>query len=166
MPARPPEDDAPDAHETQDVAHLREAQQIALCGPDDISVEVHWSQGDVGLRGQVVARNTGQRACRLPGKPSVTPLAADGTPLPVPTTITLEFVSPGYAVLQPGDVATARISWNSWCGQPASDRALVNWNSGSATVPVHGPVQPACDPDRRAQVTSYWFFVGTPASEA
>jgi hypothetical protein len=148
MAADPPEDDLP------------------LCQPDDVSVEVQWNQDNSGLRGQVVARNSGQRACRLAGKPSVTPLAADGTPLPVPTTITLEFVSPGYAVLQPGDVARARISWNSWCGQPASDRALVDWNSGSATVPVQGPVQPPCDPDRRAQVTSYWFFVEPPASVA
>ena len=173
MPARRPEDDprrpreAPETGppEAPEIAP-REAHEIALCGPDDIEVEVRWARDGTALRGQLVARNIGGRACRLAGKPTVTPLAADGTPLPVQTVITLEMMQPGYALLQPGDVATSRISWNSWCGQPVSDRAVADWNSGSAVVPVHGPVQPGCDQAQRAQMTSYWFFLETPAGLA
>lgn len=173
MPARRSEDDLPDLPQAQDIAPReapeiapREAPEEALCGPQDVAFEVRWAQDGTGLRGQLVARNVGDRACRLASKPTVTPLAQDGTPLPVPTTITLEFMAPGYALLQPGDVATARISWNSWCGQPVSDRALVDWNSGSAVVPVLGPVQPGCDRSLRPQMTSYWFFLESPGSEA
>jgi Protein of unknown function (DUF4232) len=162
MSARRPEDDLPRPPGAQGAAS-REAPEVAPCGPEDLTIEVHWERDAGRLRGQLVARNTGGRACRLAGKPTVTPLAADGTPLPVQTVISLEMIQPGYALLRPGDVATSRISWNTWCGDPGSDRALVDWHGGSAVVPVHGPVQPDCDPAQRPQMTSYWFFLQTPA---
>jgi Protein of unknown function (DUF4232) len=132
---------------------------IPLCGSDEVVVTVHWQQAGPGLRGQVIAENVGSRACRLDGKPTVTPLATDGTLLPVRNVVTLEFVEPGYAVLLPGQHAAARLSWPSWCGQQASDRARVDWPGASVVASVHGPRQPDCDPDRASDIAPYWFFV-------
>src|SRR5450759_2785286 len=110
----------------------------------DLAMTVHWERGGAGLRGQVIARNIGARACRLAGKPAITPLALDGTALPAQTVITLEMLHPGYVVLQPGQRAAASLGWGSWCGQQAADRVRVNWGSGVAVADVHGPVQPQC----------------------
>jgi hypothetical protein len=135
------------------------ADQIPPCGSDEVAIAVHWQEAGSGLRGQIVAENVGSRACRLDGKPTVIPLAADGTPLPVRNVVTEEFVEPGYAVLQPGQRAVARLSWPSWCGQQASDQARVAWPGGSAVAAVHGPRQPGCDQDWPGDITPYWFFV-------
>jgi hypothetical protein len=48
-------------------------EQPPGCGPDRVSVTVRWERGGGGLRGQVIAGNTGGRAYRLPGKPAVRP---------------------------------------------------------------------------------------------
>ena len=77
-------------------------EELPACGPADLSVTVRWERDGGGLRGQVIAENTGGRACRLPGKPGIRPLGLDGRPLPVETVITLEWVSPGYVALEPG----------------------------------------------------------------
>ncbi len=111
-----------------------------------------------GLRGQVIAENVGGRACRLPGKPTVTPLEPDGQPLDVWNVVTLEFRSPGYVDLQPGDRAAARVSWSSWCGRPASDRARIEWDGGSVVAPVRGPVQPECVQNRSGSLSPWWFL--------
>jgi len=128
-----------------------------LCEPADLAVAVYWEQDGGGLRGQVVAENVGGRACRLAGKPGVTPLAADGTPLPAQTVSTLEWRSPGYVILEPGQRAAARLGWGSWCGQQAGGRARVDWGSGEAVAEVHGPSQPDCSPGQPGNLTSSWF---------
>jgi len=105
----------------------------------------------------VIAENVSGRACRLAGKPGVTPLRPDGVPLPVTTIVTLEMLEPGYVILPPGERATARVYWTSWCGQQASDRARVDWPGGLTVVQVHGPTQPECIQGRSGNLTSSWF---------
>jgi Protein of unknown function (DUF4232) len=130
--------------------------ELPACGPDDLSVTVRWERDGTGLRGQVVAENTGGRACRLPGKPGVRPLGLDGQPLPVQTVVTLEWVSPGYVVLEPGQRAAAPAAWDGWDGAAASARAEVTWDGGAATAVIEGPVQPA-GTDSPGNITSSWF---------
>lgn len=130
---------------------------LPLCGPDDLAVSVRWERHDGGLRGQVMARNIGSRACRLAGKPGIVPLGADGTPLPAQTVNTMEMVGPGYVVLRPGERAEAPASWASWCGPPASARARVIWPGGAAVADVHGPMQPECSQEGLGNLGSGWF---------
>jgi hypothetical protein len=132
---------------------------LPLCGPEDLAVTVHWERDGASLRGQVIARNTGARACRLAGKPAVTPLALDGTPLPAETVVTLEMIHPGYVILQPGQSAAAPLSWGGWCGPRASDRAQVNLGGGTAVADVHGPLQPECSPEGASNLSSSWFHL-------
>jgi hypothetical protein len=139
------------------VAEGRAEDDIAACGPGDLELTVRWERHGTGLRGEVIARNLSDRACRLASKPGVTPLRADGSPLPTQTIISLELRSPGYVVLQPGERAAAPVLWSSWCGEPAGDRARVDWPGGSAIATVHGPAQPDCVPDTGANLTSSWF---------
>lgn len=131
--------------------------QLPACGPDDLSVTVRWERDGDGLRGQVIAENTGGRACRLPAKPGVRPLGLDGKPLPVETVITLEWVSPGYVALEPGQRAAAPIAWGGWDGPAASSRAQVTWEGGGAvTAVVEGPAQPA-GTGSPGNISSSWF---------
>ncbi len=65
--------------------------EVPACGPDDLVVVVNWERRGTGLRGEVIAENVGDHACKLAGKPEVAALGPDGTPLPVRTTITLEW---------------------------------------------------------------------------
>ena len=127
------------------------------CGSDDLAVVVSWERDGPGLRGQVVAENVSGRACRIENKPGVTPLRPDGTPLPVETIVTMEWISPGYVTLQPGERAAAPVFWGSWCGKQASDRARVDWTGGSTVAEVHGPAQPECSPGRPGNLSSSWF---------
>lgn len=131
-----------------------------VCQPGDLAVTVRWDpDGDGGLRGRVIAENVSGRVCRLPGKPSVAPLGLDGLPLPVQTVVTLEWVQPGYVVLQPGQRAAAAVHWLSWCGKPPSEQARVSWGDQSAMAHVEGPVQPECDPGKPDNLSSSWFRV-------
>src|SRR5712671_2841545 len=84
-----------------------DASALPLCGSQDLTVAVHWEQDGTALRGQVIARNVSARACRLAGKPTITPLGLDAAPLPAETLVTLEWIEPGYVVLQPGQRAAA-----------------------------------------------------------
>lgn len=131
--------------------------EVPLCEAADLAVTVHWERDGTALRGQVVAENVGGRVCRLAGKPEVTPLAGDGTPLPARTVITLEWRSPGYVLLRPGQRAAARVGWASWCGRPAAGQARVAWDGGSAVAEVHGPAQPECSPGQPGNLVSSWF---------
>jgi hypothetical protein len=129
-----------------------------VCEPGDLAVTVRWDpDGNGGLRGQVIAENVSGRACRLPGKPTVTPVGLDGTPLPVQTVVTMEWVQPGYVTLQPGQRAAAPAFWLSWCGQRASDRARVSWGDHFAMADVHGPHQPECTAGKTDNLSSSWF---------
>jgi len=127
------------------------------CGSGDLAVVVSWEHDGDGLRGQVIAENVSGRACRLESKPGVTPLQPGGAPLPVTTTVTLEMLEPGYVILQPGERAAAPVRWGSWCGQQASDRARVDWPSGSTVAAVYGPAQPDCVQGRHGNLTTSWF---------
>jgi Domain of unknown function (DUF4232) len=129
-----------------------------LCEPGDLAVTVRWDpDGSGGLRGQVIAENVSGRACRLPGKPAVAPIGADGAQLPVQTVVTMEWVEPGYVILRPGQRAAAPLFWGSWGGQRASDRARVSWGDRSAIAPVHGPVQPESTAGKADNLSSSWF---------
>jgi hypothetical protein len=129
-----------------------------VCEPGDLTVTVRWdSDGNGGLRGEVIAENVGGRACRLPGKPTVTPIGPDGTPLPVQTVVTMEWLQPGYVTLPPGGRAAAPVHWLSWCGQRASDRARISWDDHSAIAAVHGPLQPECTAGKPDNLSSSWF---------
>ncbi len=136
--------------------NLDGGEEMPACGPDDLTVTVRWERDGSGLRGQVIAENTGGRACRLPGKPGVRPLGLDGRPLPVETGITLQWVSPGYVVLEPGQRAAAPVAWGGWDGLAASAQAQVTWESGAATAAVEGPAQPAAT-DAPGNISSSWF---------
>jgi hypothetical protein len=128
-----------------------------VCHPNDVSVTVHWERHGNGLRGQVVAENISARACRLPGKPAVVPIGQDGKPLPAETIITMEWISPGYVELAPGDRAAAGVGWGNWCGDQASQRALVRWEGTELVAEVDGPAQPGCEPGKPNNLTSGWF---------
>jgi len=130
---------------------------VPACAPDDLVVVVRWERDGTGLCGQVIAENVGSRACQLASKPDVTPLRADGSPLPTSTIVSLEFRSPGYVVLQPGDRAAAPVWWGSWCGQQASDQARVSWPGGMTVAKVDGPTQPDCTHRRPDNLSSSWF---------
>jgi hypothetical protein len=139
------------------MADRRARDSVPRCRSRDLLVTVEWTLADGGgLRGHVIAENVGARTCRLEHKPVLAPLQADGTPLPVRQAVTLEFIWPGYAVLQPGERAAAPISWRSWCGAPASDRMRVTWPGGSAIAAVDGPTQPDCDEDARGHEFPLW----------
>lgn len=130
---------------------------VPLCEPHDLTMSVHWSADAAGgLRGQVVAQNTGGQACRLPGKPTVRPFGADGTPLPVHTVNTLEMHVPGYVIVQPGQHAAAPVTWRSWCGRPASGQAEIGWADRTVIARVHGSLQPKCA-GQSSNLTSSWF---------
>ncbi len=128
-----------------------------LCEAADLAVVVRWERDGTGLRGQVLAENVSGRVCRLPGKPEVTPLAGDGTPLAARTVITLDWRSPGYVLLRPGQRAAAPVGWASWCGRRAGGRARVAWEGGEAVAEVHGAAQPECSPGAPDNLVSSWF---------
>jgi hypothetical protein len=87
---------------------------LPLCGPEDLAMTVHWERDGAGLRGQVTARNIGARACRLAGKPAITPLTLDGTALPAQTLITLRCSIP---VMWSFNLASApRLRWAGAAG--------------------------------------------------
>jgi hypothetical protein len=83
----------------------RSETAVPACGPDDLVVVVRWERDGTGLRGQMIAENVSGQACQLASKPDVTPLQPDGSPLPTRTIISLEWTSPGYVILQPGQRA-------------------------------------------------------------
>jgi hypothetical protein len=139
-----------------DPAGQEDRGELPACGPGDLSVTVRWEHHGGGLRGQVIAENAGERACRLPGKPGVRPLGLDGEPLPVETMITLEWISPGYVVLEPGQRAAAPVAWGGWDGPPASSMVQVTWEGGAATAVAEGPAQPTAT-DSPRNISSSWF---------
>jgi len=129
-----------------------------VCEPGDLAMTVRWDpDGSGGLRGQVIAENVGGRACRLPGKPGVAPIGADGTPLPVETVVTMEWLEPGYVILRPGQRAAAPVFWGSWGGQRATDQARVSWGDRATVARVYGPVQPDSTAGKPGNLSSSWF---------
>jgi Protein of unknown function (DUF4232) len=131
------------------------------CEPEDLEFALTWTPAGRGLTGRLQARNVGQRACRLSGKPVLVPLAPDGTELAAQTVITLELRAPGYVLLGPGDSAVADVGWAGWNGPPASGRMLVRWPGGQQDFRTAGPPQPEPAPDGATNLWSSWF---TPSS--
>jgi hypothetical protein len=110
------------------------------------------------LRGEVVAENVNGRVRRLGRKPGLQPLGLDGQPLGVDQSVTLEMRIPPFVILEPGQSASAPITWSGWSGRSASGRIVVLWEGGSATVDASGPIEPA-PPKRGAagNLSSSWF---------
>jgi len=73
-----------------------------------------WQDDDAALSGWVEVTNTGSDVLRVHGKPSVTPLAEDGSRLDARHLFTLEFLLPGYVDVPPGWQARAPVSWAAW----------------------------------------------------
>lgn len=130
---------------------------VPLCRSDDVVVSLRWERSGDALVGEVIAENVVGHACRLGGKPTLTPLRQDGEPLPTQHIVTLEARVPSFVVLQPGQRATARVSWGGWCGDPASGRVVIGWEGGSAVADVQGPRQPGCPEGGGANLSSSWF---------
>jgi hypothetical protein len=72
--------------------------------------------------------------------------------------ITLEWRSPGYVTLEPGQRAAATVGWGGWDGPAASSRAQVTWEGGTVTAGVDGPAQPD-GTDAPRNISSSWFRV-------
>jgi hypothetical protein len=126
------------------------------CQADHADVSVVWHDEDGSLRGWVEVRNVGDRPCRLSGKPSITPLSADGSRLDAPTIVTAELKLPGYVVLEPGQRARAAIGWGAWDGPTAGVQVVVGWEGQEKQVTVSGPTQPSRS-EGPTNIWSYWF---------
>lgn len=118
-------------------------QEIPEAGPPDVAVSLDWHPDGEALRGEVVARNVGNRRVRLTGKPRLIPLDDAGQPLDADAIITLEMLMPGYVELDPGESAAAPVGWAGWDGPPAGPQVRVEWPGGSVDVTTEGPRQPA-----------------------
>lgn len=140
-------------------ARVESESALPYCSPDDLDVVLCWQAADDGsLRGTLAVTNTGPTACRVGGKPVVTPLGLDGTPLPAQTVVTMEQRVPSWVVVPPGAEAAAAVGWGGWCGDAASGRARVRWEQGEATVTIAGPAQPHCPAEGHpVSLWSSWF---------
>ena len=118
-----------------------------------MEVEVVWHEENGELRGWVEVVNDDAEVLRLRDKPSIRPLAVDGSSLQVPHLTTLEMQYPGFVDLLPGQRARAPITWHGWDGPAAGGLIVVEWpdpaTRGDArartvqtTVAVRGPRQP------------------------
>lgn len=98
----------------------QEEARVPPCGSDDLAVSVRWSRATSGgLVGEVVAENVSGRVCRLGSKPGLQPLGSDGQPLGVDQWITLKMRVPPFVILEPGQSASAPITWSGWSGRSA-----------------------------------------------
>ncbi len=130
------------------------------CRPEDVEFALTWELSAGRLVGQLRARNIGRRACRLSGKPALVVLGLDGGDLGAQTVVTLEWVEPGYLVLEAGDSAVANVGWAGWDGPPASGRVIVKWPGGQREVLASGPAQPG---PAEGGATNLWTSRFTPA---
>jgi hypothetical protein len=127
--------------------------------PEDLRLTLGWQlDADGALRGELVAGNVSDHPVRLSGKPALQVLGEDGSPLSAQTVVTLEFRPPGYVELDPGQHATAPVSWAGWDGSPAGDVVVVELPGGSTEVRVSGPRQPTAR-GPATNLGSSWFQV-------
>lgn len=126
------------------------------CTPGDVALTLTWTRTGHGLTGSLKATNTTSAACDLAVKPSIYPLDSAGQRLPVLNAVSAEGYA-GPSRLLPGASATSALSWSSWCGSTASDRAEVDWNTGPATISVSGPTTPACVSGGAGNISANWF---------
>jgi hypothetical protein len=129
---------------------------VPEAAPRDVTFRLSWAERDGGLVGHLDAENVSDRAVRLSGKPGLVPLDEAGDPLGAKTIVTMELRLPGYAVLEPGQVARADVGWAGWDGTPASGRVLVRWEGGEAEVVADGPAQPVAS-GPATTLSSSWF---------
>jgi hypothetical protein len=119
------------------VDEVREAR------PDDLELSLAWDDDDVGrLVGELRARNISTTSVRLSGKPDLRPLGVDGTPLARHAVVTLEFRSPGYAEIGPGEHGSAPVGWAGWDGPRACGHVAVRLAGAEVIVSTSGPFQP------------------------
>lgn len=130
--------------------------EVSEAGPDDIAFSLTWLPDGDTLKGELEARNVGNRRVRLTGKPQLTPLGIDGRPLDTPTIITLELMLPGFVELDPGESAIAAIGWAGWDGLAAGPRVRVEWPGGQVDVATLGPREPAAS-GPATNLWSSWF---------
>ncbi len=137
------------------LGHMQE-QDVAEARPGDVAFELAWQDRDGHLEGTLEATNLTGRAIRLSGKPALVPLGEDGEPIGAETVVTLEFRSPGYVDLAPGERARTAVSWGGWDGPPAGGRVRIRWHGGEAEAAVTGPRQPTSR-GPATNLTSSWF---------
>jgi uncharacterized protein DUF4232 len=111
------------------------------------------------LIGALTATNVSQQACRLSGKPDLRPYGLDDKPLETSTIVTMEFVPPGYVVVEPGQRAETWVVWRSWDGPRAAERVTVSWPGGRKEVIASGPLQPDSVPGHGTNLSTGWFFL-------
>ncbi len=127
------------------------------CTPADLAMAIAWTKTATGLTGLLKVTNHTTTACDLAVKPAVYPLGSDGKRLDVQNVMSAEGYA-GPSQLLPAATATSTLSWPSWCGAGAGDRADVDWGSGTATVNVApGPTTPACSSGAPNNISSGWF---------
>ena len=100
--------------------------------PGEVVFALSWWHADGRLLGDLEARNVSSHPVRLSGKPGLTPLGEDGQPVGAETIVTLEFQSPGYVELAPGERARTSVGWAGWNGRPAGGRVAIRWKNGIA----------------------------------
>ncbi len=122
----------------------------------DVRLALSWRLVDGGLRGELEAVNVRDHRVRLSGKPDLTPVGIDGSPLAVETVVTMEFRHPGYVELGPGRRAIAPVTWAGWDGPPSSGRVIVRWDGGRVEVDASGPRQPA-NSGPATNLSTSWF---------
>lgn len=90
---------------------------LPYCTDEEVTVTLEWEMTERGsLSGRVLVEDTGTRACRIGGKPTITP----------------------------DERAAAEVGWSGWCGEPASGQVRVKWQFAEGTVRVDGPIQRRC----------------------
>ncbi|HST49544.1 DUF4232 domain-containing protein [Jatrophihabitans sp.] len=130
--------------------------EVPEAGPDDVAFSLTWQPDGEALRGELAARNVGNRRVRLTGKPRIVPLDTAGQPLAAEAIMTLELLVPGYVELEPGESATAPVGWAGWDGPAAGPRVRVGWPGGQVDVAADGPREPAGN-GPATNLWSSWF---------
>jgi Protein of unknown function (DUF4232) len=131
--------------------------EITEARPEHLDLVLVWEAEPGGrLAGQLRARNVSNRPVRLAHKPGLQVLGADGVPLEAKWIITLEYVSPRYADLDPGEAAVSRVDWAGWDGAPPSGEVVVHLPGGTSRVQASGPRQPESS-GHATNLTSSWF---------
>jgi hypothetical protein len=149
-----------------------------LCDIRGLDISLDWVSLDNGsLKGTLVAKNTGDSACRLTGKPQVIPLLDDGKTAGVRQGQSLEKGSD--VVVPTGYVSSATVTWDSWCsattgfsgklmvsvnGNGTVDPAVVTItptnHAGSADGTLSGRLHPACTAGANSDSFMHVTFFG------
>jgi hypothetical protein len=114
------------------------------CTPDEVEFELRWhAASQFTLRGQLVATNVSDRVWQISGKPGLRLVGKDGVEVSHSHRVSLESRIPRYVVVEPGQSASASVSWSSWDEDIESTSVIVIWPGGPKAVPTTGPTHPA-----------------------